>query len=196
MLSSSGAQIEIKDEAFIISGYFMSTISNPPDRRPKSSLLILSCSARKKPVQEPIPAWDLYDGVAFRLLKRQERIGLLPKTLDILILSAQYGLIWPSEVISPYDESFSLTTARAQASQNRAFLKDILSHRPYSKIVIWAGKIYLLALEPIEAWLPAHVPLEVVSGGIGQKLARLQTWIEHLRQSLSVPELPYSHKPT
>lgn len=60
------------------------------------NLLIISCSQRKKKLRGKVKAWDLYDGVIFRMLKKTERENGLPKNLDILILSAKHGFIRPS----------------------------------------------------------------------------------------------------
>lgn len=52
-------------------------------------LLVLACSARKREVSDAVPAWHLYDGVMYRVVKKLEREGKMPKHIDILILSAK-----------------------------------------------------------------------------------------------------------
>jgi hypothetical protein len=61
-----------------------------PERR---YLLILGCSQRKRPDSGLLPAIERYDGVNFRILQKAKREEYLPENLDILILSAKYGLI-------------------------------------------------------------------------------------------------------
>ena len=74
-------------------------------------MLILSCSSRKKPSKEHLPAIERYDGPAFRVVRKylRERGGPSP---IILILSGNYGLIDSSTPICDYD--CRMTTMRAK----------------------------------------------------------------------------------
>src|SRR5947209_3928068 len=58
-----------------------------------SDLLLLACSKRKLHTAGLLPAFQRYDGGAFRIVKRALREGHEPLNLAILILSAKYGLI-------------------------------------------------------------------------------------------------------
>lgn len=42
-----------------------------------------------------------------------------------------------------------------------------------------AGLNYLVALHPIEAWVPTGIELTVATGGIGQKMRHLKHWLMH-----------------
>ena len=90
-------------------------------------LLILSCSARKHAVTGKVAAWDLYDGVAFRVVKRLQRDGRFPDNVDILILSAQHGLIRPYHKISFHDLRMTKELASQQAPHDRSILMRIPS---------------------------------------------------------------------
>jgi cytoplasmic iron level regulating protein YaaA (DUF328/UPF0246 family) len=65
-------------------------------------LLIVACSARKKRLPELAPAIERYDGPLFRVLRKFLRENLY-QAPEILILSAKFGLIGPSELIPEYD---------------------------------------------------------------------------------------------
>jgi len=54
-------------------------------------LLLIGCSNRESKIDRRVAAWDLYDGVVFRTLKKLQADGYLDGNVDIRILSAQYG---------------------------------------------------------------------------------------------------------
>jgi hypothetical protein len=66
------------------------------------SLLIIACSQRKAAGLAAGAAWDVYDGVLYRVLKK--RLGPRnnwPAWFDLLIVSAKYGIIRPGRSIQP-----------------------------------------------------------------------------------------------
>ncbi len=77
--------------------------------------LILACSQRKHPDSGLMPAIERYDGVNFRVLQKATREGYLSENLDMLILSAKYGLIEANTPIESYD--LKMTKQRAQELQ-------------------------------------------------------------------------------
>jgi cytoplasmic iron level regulating protein YaaA (DUF328/UPF0246 family) len=146
-------------------------------RSNRRRFLILSCSARKHAVTGKVAAWDLYDGMAFRVVKRLEREGQFPDDVDILILSAQHGLIRPHHKISFYDLRMTKELASQQAARNRSILRAALCDNKHREVFVMAGKKYLAALVPITTWLPMGVTLTMAEGGIGRKLQRLKAWL-------------------
>jgi hypothetical protein len=142
------------------------------------NLLIISCSQRKKKVKGKVRAWDLYDGVIFRVLKKIERENGLPKNLNILILSAKYGFIKPSDLIRYYDYRLNST------SNGKSFLSGLKEHiknDTIANVFVCLGKDYLKALDGFEALFPAKTSLLYVSGGIGLKMSCLKNWVYHLK---------------
>ena len=68
------------------------------------ALLLMGCSARKAAGVSAGPAWDIaYDGRLFQVLKKVFRQAGRPAGLDILIVSAKYGVIRDSRHIAAYD---------------------------------------------------------------------------------------------
>ena len=61
------------------------------------SCLLLACSKRKRTWVGSVPALDLYDGGAYRVVRKLRRERGLPANLHILILSARYGLLGAEE---------------------------------------------------------------------------------------------------
>ena len=67
-------------------------------------LLLIGCSQRKHLKYGLVPAFDLYDGVNYRVLHKVKQDGYWPATLQILILSAKHALMDPQTLIEWYDQ--------------------------------------------------------------------------------------------
>jgi cytoplasmic iron level regulating protein YaaA (DUF328/UPF0246 family) len=137
----------------------------------------MSCSSRKLRLEGQVSAWALYDGVAYRMLKRMQREDKFPQDVDILILSARYGLIRPDTPIAFYDQRMTSATALEQADRNRTILRSVLNDSSYHTVFAAMGRVYMTAIEPTSEWLPANVSFQVAEGGIGCKLRHLKIWL-------------------
>lgn len=73
----------------------------------KRSLLIISCSDAKTDDPGAVPAIQRYKGPFFPSIRKAMREGYFPESLDILILSAKYGIIRHDENIEDYDQRMS-----------------------------------------------------------------------------------------
>lgn len=130
---------------------------------------LVSCVSRKRPT--PSPAQDLYVSPWFKAARRH--LCREPWA----ILSARHGLVRPTQVIEPYDETLS----RRPRSERREWAARVLPTIPAARrYVIWAGAAYAEYLAPA---LDAEVPLRGL--GIGQQIAwfnaRIQPSDEELR---------------
>lgn len=161
------------------------------ETRPRR-LLILSCSDRKNDVAPDSPqqlfdfmatprarspaAWDVYDGVAFRVVKRCQREGAFPPDVDIRILSAKYGLITPEREITRYDLRMTRELAGRQQAVNVRLLCELLRRQAYREIFLTMGRTYLQALGPMGEWRGGvkiiHEPAD-----IGVMLGKLKAWL-------------------
>src|SRR5436305_10158496 len=139
-------------------------------------LLIVACSARKIAAARPIRAWELYDGVAYRLVKRLQRDGNFPADVDTLVLSAKHGLISPSARITAYDQRMNSVIATAQAMRNARILRRYLQGGRYGSIYLFMGRSYRQALLPFTAWC-GELVIEGCAGRIGMQLRRLKLWL-------------------
>jgi hypothetical protein len=155
----------------------MSAHPVPTRSKTPRRLLVVSCSAQKNDVTGPVPAWHLYDGVAYRVLKRALADADWPGDLDVAILSAKYGLIEPDTSIDTYDEI--MTPSRAERMQHVVHdkLLRLVESRGYRQLLVFAGKDYLRALRVSPFWLPRNLAVDVAVGGIGMKLHRLRMWV-------------------
>ncbi len=139
-------------------------------------LLVMACSSRKVSSSGPLPAIERYDGVAFRVVKRLRRLGRYPHNVDVLIVSAKYGLIRHDQPIDNYDLRMTPERALEQVEQNRAILRQLVDSSYYSEVFVSVGKVYLMALEPFDAW-QGSVIVTVNSGKIGVQLRSLKQWL-------------------
>lgn len=133
-------------------------------------LLIIACSATKRQVSGRVPAIELYDGPAYRILRPRMQHGLV-----VLIISAEHGAIDSEKLIETYDR---LLTPERAAYLNRSYKlgrATMLASLPWDAIHVHAGKTYRDAL-PMKRLIEAGAT--VGTGGIGQQLGQLKAWLE------------------
>jgi hypothetical protein len=142
-------------------------------------LLVLACSGRKQgPRSETRKAWDLYDGVAYRLIKKAQRNGVFARDVDVMILSAKYGLISPSRRIGWYEQRIDRDRSVELKGRVTSRLRQIVSKTNYREVLLWMGKDYLNSFEPFNSWNLSESRILVARGSIGFKLAQLSQWID------------------
>lgn len=142
-------------------------------------LLVLACSARKRKDAELLPAVERYDGILYRVLRRwwQNASASEKHVLDILILSAEFGLIEAQTLTPYYDRKMNPKRADELAPQAVAVLQRHTQAADYREVLLAMGSVYLKALTPIERWLPCSTLLKRTSGGIGTQAAQLRAWL-------------------
>ena len=145
----------------------------------KKYLIILSCSKRKKRVSN-VCAIDLYDGPFFRIIRKNK-----PKNLDILILSAKYGLIEYNEKISYYEQKMSPERARELANEVFTKLAIKLKNTFYDYIAVNLGKSYILAFEKCKDILDEY-RVYWIDGQIGERLHKFKNWINSINTEMKV----------
>ena len=143
-------------------------------------LLVIPCSKRKiLSKDETIPAFDLYNGPFYQTIKKTFRQNGLPDNLDILILSAKYGLIHSNELISTYEQI--MTTERAKELENQVMMefKELFKDKSYNEIFVNLGKTYTLALEESRSLLDDY-NVSWGYGQIGERLHQLKIWLTEI----------------
>jgi cytoplasmic iron level regulating protein YaaA (DUF328/UPF0246 family) len=132
------------------------------------NLLLQSCSASKREVSGPTPAFDLYSGYFYKILNKSMREGEFRSDIDINILSAKYGLLDPSDEIEWYDQQMD----RARADELNPSVVDAIETRvtdaEYDRIVVNMGSTYRRAISGLNQRVDATVA-EIQGGGIGEK---------------------------
>lgn len=138
-------------------------------------LLVLACSQRKVMDMGPLPAWDLYDGVLYRVCKKAKREGRWPDDVRVRILSAEYLLIEPEAVIAPYDRRMDKDRAEQFARGWRGGSGSIPEAcAGCRQLYIAAGGLYR---DAIQATAPEGIEIIDGSGEIGQMQQRLKAWL-------------------
>lgn len=147
-----------------------------------SRLLIVACSRRKKTARGQLPAIERYDGPAFRVLRKflREQQGPMPR---ILILSGKYGLIDAGKRIQDYDLRMTTATAEMLRPAVLRRLRKVLKAGPIQSVGLCVGQDYRQAVDGLEHQLPEGVTVEVIGGGLGQRLTRLHEWLYRGQQT-------------
>lgn len=144
----------------------------------RNRLLILSCSQRKCLRNGLLPAIERYDGPSFRLLRKfLENYSSQKSLLDIYILSAKFGLIPANRKIPNYDMKMTPEGASELGSQVLSKLRKILRNTQYNELFINVGKIYLLALNGYDQFIPSNTKVTFSLGSQGLKLSKLYDWL-------------------
>ncbi len=149
-------------------------------------LLILSCSSKKRSNQGLLPALERYDGPAYRVINKFLRVrpsGI--ESLDIYVLSAEFGLIPASKPIPDYDRRMTPQRGKELQQPTLNELKRILSGEQYGELFISLGKDYLRVLLGFEALIPANLKVTVSTKSIGYKLGELRHWLYEEASGLS-----------
>jgi len=142
------------------------------------SLLVQSCSATKKDAQNPVKALDLYDGYFFRIIKKAVRAGRFKPDLDIIIISAKYGVVEPEDEIEYYDRRMDTKRAETLNTDVVAAITDKVEKNRYEKVWVNMGNDYLPAIDGVSA--AVDVPVEYIDGcGIGMKGKRLKRLVSY-----------------
>jgi hypothetical protein len=139
-------------------------------------LLILSCSQRKRQDEEPLPAVERYDGPTFRVLRRflREKTSAAP---DILVLSAEFGLISSAMTIPDYDQRMTKRRAQEIKPLVVASLKRTLSTQTYGEALVLVGADYLEALGDCRNLFSRRTHVRFGKGPMGKKLSILRDWL-------------------
>lgn len=139
-------------------------------------LLIVSCSQRKRSDPGLLPAIERYDGVNFRVLRKAKREGYWPENLDVLILSAKYGLIGASTPITSYEQRMTGNRANKLRTQVTRLLQTYARQHAYREVYVDLGADYRSAVEGLRELFNGSSVM-YAEGRIGERLARLRRWL-------------------
>lgn len=145
-------------------------------------LLIVACSQRKSDCPDLLPAIERYDGGNFRVLRKANRDGRLPETIDVLVLSAKYGLIEASTPISDYEQRMTQKRAAELQPLVTEKLHNHLQENTYDEIYVDLGQDYWPAINET-ANLFDTTSVIYAKGRIGQRLASLKGWLHSRSQA-------------
>lgn len=138
-------------------------------------LLILPCSKDKNSAAGLLPALERYRGPFYRMINRRQS-----NNLDVMILSAKYGLIPPDALTEYYD--LRMNESRAVELQTNVLqkIKMLLEKHEYDEIFINLGKQYMKALDGIQVHISETTKLIIAEGKIGQRLKQMKEWLNSI----------------
>ena len=140
------------------------------------NLLLQSCSASKRAVDTPTPAFDLYTGYFYKILKKAMREGEMRPDIEITILSAKYGLLDQNEEIRYYDQRMDTGRARALNEDVLESVTEKIAKSGCDRIIVNMGETYRKAITGLSDYV--DIPIVAISGtGIGEKGQRLYEFI-------------------
>jgi len=139
--------------------------------------LLVSCSQRKRLVEQPISALELYDGYYYRIIRKLMRGRHFPANIDIIIISAKHGLLRPSDSILPYE--WKITARRAAEIRDKVLveLAPVFGEKRYQEVFVNLGRHYLRAIEGFDSLLSDATKVIYARGGIGQRGSQMKKWI-------------------
>jgi cytoplasmic iron level regulating protein YaaA (DUF328/UPF0246 family) len=144
-------------------------------------LLIMACSQRKRLDPGLMPAIERYDGGSFRVLRKAKREGYCEKRLEVLVLSAKYGLIDAFTLIANYEQRMTCERADQLKTQVKQVVQNYVERNTYGEVYIDLGQNYSLALQELEQLLKG-LAVTYAEGRIGERLAQLKKWIASLSE--------------
>ncbi len=140
--------------------------------------LIVGCSRTKVSSSQPLAAIELYDGPAFRVVRRY--LGQAPKAVknvDIFVLSAEFGLISAETKISSYDRLMNAARAAELRPSVLEAVRAQICPQNYTEVFLSMGKTYVQAMEGVDALLGDGIRVIISDSASGQKLTELQRWL-------------------
>jgi len=148
----------------------------------KRSLLIISCSGAKNKTPELLPAIMRYKGPLYPTLHKAIRENRLPKSLDIFIVSANFGLLKSDEPIKWYDQKIDDERARELRPSVQKKLEAFLDRKDYDQFFngLWSDYQAVLEGFDLEKHFENVVPVET---NRGKKMSQLKAWITDLFES-------------
>lgn len=153
----------------------------PPSVRARTAspraLLLVSCSKTKRATGGR--AVEVYDGPAFRTLRKAQREGAV---LDVFVVSAKYGLISGGAEIAPYDQKMPTRPDSRFVERLRRDVAALLDSTRYETILVFLGPAY----EEAVGELGAHsegMRIQFATGPIGMRLHTLASWLRDQKPS-------------
>lgn len=123
-------------------------------------LLIVACSQRKRLDAGLLPAIARYDGPTYLMLRKAKREGYWAERLDVLILSAKYGLIAASTPVANYQQRMNSKQADELKAQVTQALQTYTKQNVYSEVYVDLGHHYYLAVEGIAELVSECSPVD------------------------------------
>lgn len=130
-------------------------------------LLVQGCSKSKKPVSEPVDAFELYEGYYYKIIKKAMRQDEFDNDFDICILSAKHGLLDLDDQIVTYDQKMTKERAEELREDVVPELQTRVQTGGYDMVILNLGEMYRHAVTGFETQVDAAV--QTLDGGLGER---------------------------
>lgn len=150
----------------------------------KKSLLIISCSKSKVKTRGVLPAHERYSkGNAYTSIDKAKKRYFPTGYLDILIISAKYGLLeWDTE-IEYYCHKMKKKRAEELRPKVQTDLQSFLEGTNYDKLYICMGEKYRMTLDGFD-WRDHFSDKIVAKGDRGKQRNQLIGWLKDLHSQI------------
>jgi hypothetical protein len=139
-------------------------------------LMIIACGATKRHDAEPLAAIERYMGPPYRTLRKALR-DLGEDRPDILVVSAEFGLIAGDTPIPDYDRRMNRDRAAELRPQVAQALAAALATGSYESTLINLGADYLPALAFTDDARTRLGEITEAHGGIGERMSQMKAWL-------------------
>jgi hypothetical protein len=140
-------------------------------------LLIIGCSNKKNRFDHLDTALNVYDGPNYRSIKKMIRSNNFPDDVQILIISAKYGMIFPDELIGYYDQKMTAKQSELLRSEMKKKLKKYVCEKNFSECFINLGKTYRDSIQDFT--FPDYIIPKYAEGKIGEKRSEMLQWLKN-----------------
>jgi two-component sensor histidine kinase len=141
----------------------------------RKRLLIIGCSDKKNPIIGLTSAISLYNGPNYLSLKKLKREHMFPSDVQIVIISAKYGMIFPDQWIEKYDKKMTITRAEELKNELKRKLETYLKEKKFEECFINLGKTYMRSIESVQ--FPLDIQKIEAKGKIGEKRSEMLKWL-------------------
>jgi cytoplasmic iron level regulating protein YaaA (DUF328/UPF0246 family) len=119
-------------------------------------------------VDSPTPAFEVYSGYFYKILKKAQRENEFCHDTDIAILSAKYGMIDTSTEIVSYDRRMDDSRAQELNDDVVEAITQRTEKGGYDRIVVNMGSTYRAAIDGLSEQVDATLTA-IPGDGIGEK---------------------------
>jgi hypothetical protein len=138
-------------------------------------LIVIGCSAHKRPDAGELPAIERYAGPSFGVLRKFLRIG--GNSVRICIVSARFGLIDAETPLPYYDERMTVPRARKLHKNVLKSFSEIIQLETFEGTFFNLGRDYWPALEGWHAIIPPTMRIVTAQGSSGRRAALMHEWL-------------------
>ncbi len=151
--------------------------------------VLLSCTERKRTDSNLLPAIERYDGPLFRVLRRFLRNHPdIREELNIIILSAKFGLIDANKPIPWYELQMTSAKADEMRSQVLAHLKSHFEYNNHKELFVALGAMYFRVIDGFKSIIPPTTKIIRSTGPQGIKAQELKRWLQEGRPTYDLVE--------